>query len=202
MVLMRGLLIGLAGLVLAVALGLVVRALWLDPRAGGGRDGTVTGTALVGGPFELTDQDGKRVSDTQFRGKLMLVFFGYIFCPDVCPTTLLDVGQALEKLGKDAGQVQPIFITIDPERDTPAAMKDFLGNFDPRVIGLTGTPSEIQAAAKAYRVYYAKAAGKERDYLMDHSVFIYLMDRDGKYVTHFTNKQRADEIAAAIRKFL
>lgn len=202
MVLMRGLLIGLAALVLAVALGLVVRALWLDPRAGGGRDGSVTGTALVGGPFELTDQDGKRVSDTQFRGKLMLVFFGYIFCPDVCPTTLLDVGQALEKLGKDAGQVQPIFITIDPERDTPAAMKDFLGNFDPRVIGLTGTPSEIQAAAKAYRVYYAKAAGKERDYLMDHSVFIYLMDRDGKYVTHFTNKQRADEIAAAIRKFL
>jgi cytochrome oxidase Cu insertion factor (SCO1/SenC/PrrC family) len=200
--LIRALLIFMAGLVLAVALGLVVRALWLDPRGGGGRDASVTGTALVGGPFELTDQNGQRVKDTQFRGKLMAVFFGYIFCPDICPTTLLDVGQALDKLGKDGEQVQPIFITIDPERDTPAAMKDFLANFHPRVIGLTGTTAEIQAAAKAYRVFYAKAGGKERDYLMDHSVFIYLMDREGRYLTHFTNKMRSDEIAAAIRKFL
>ena len=117
---MRTLLVVLAGVTIAAALGLVGRALWLDPRAGGGREGSVTGTALVGGPFELTDQNGKRVKDTDFRGKLMVVFFGYIYCHDVCPTTLLDVTQAMDKLGKDAEKVQPIFVTIDPERDTPA----------------------------------------------------------------------------------
>ncbi len=200
--LIRMLLIATTGVVLAVALGLVGRALWLDPRSGGGREGSVTGTALVGGPFELTDQNGRRVKDSEFRGKLMLVFFGYIYCPDVCPTSLLDVSQALDMLGKDAGQVQPVFITVDPERDTPAAMKEFLSNFHPRMLGLTGTPAEIQAAAKAYRVYYAKAAGGERDYLMDHTALLYLMDREGRYLTHFTNKTRADEMAAAIRKFL
>ncbi len=194
-----------AAIAAAVALSavLVVRALWVDPRTGGGREATATGAALVGGPFELTDQDGRRISDRQFRGKLMLVYFGYTFCPDICPTTVLDMSRAMDLLGAAAEQVQPIFITVDPERDTPAELKKFLSNFHPRTIGLTGTPAEIQAAAKAYRVYYARAKGSsERDYLMDHMSIVYLMDREGRYLTHFTVKDHGEEMAAAIKKFL
>lgn len=192
----------LAGVAIALAIGLVGRALWLDPRGGGGRDGSVTGTALVGGPFTLTDQDGNRVTDAQFRGKLMLIYFGYLYCPDVCPTTLLDMTQAVEKLGQAGDAVQPIFITVDPQRDTPEEIKKFLGNFHPRFAGLTGSPAEIQAVAKAYRIYYAKATGGERDYLVDHSSLVFLMDRGGKYLTHFPHNTRPEAMAAAIKKFL
>jgi protein SCO1/2 len=202
-VLLRTAMVAAIGLAGVLAVGLVLRALWVDPRAGGGRDATATGAALIGGPFELTDQDGRRVSDGQFRGKLMLVYFGYAFCPDVCPTTLLDISRAMELLGPAAEHVQPLFVTVDPERDTPDALKAFLANFDPRIRGLTGTPAEIQAAAKAYRVYYARAKGSsERDYLMDHLSIVYLMDRRGKYLTHFTMKDHGEEMAAAIKKFL
>lgn len=200
--LIRTLLILTIGTAIALAIGLVGRALYIDPKAGGGREASATGAALIGGPFSLTDQDGKRVDEAQFRGKLMLVNFGYSFCPDVCPTTLLDMSQAMEALGKDADKVQPIFITIDPERDTPPEIKKFLGNFDPRLIGLTGTAAEIAAAAKAYRVFYAKAKGAERDYLMDHSALVYLMDRNGKYLTHFSANTRGPDMAQAIKKFL
>ncbi|MCC6467750.1 MAG: SCO family protein [Alphaproteobacteria bacterium] len=190
------------GVAIALAIGLVVRAITVDPKTGGGRDASVTGTSLVGGPFELTDQDGRRVSDQQFRGKLMLVYFGYTFCPDVCPTTLLDMSQAMDALGPAGDQVQPIFVTVDPERDTPEELKKFLANFHPRTLGLTGSPAEVQAAAKAYRVYYAKAKGAERDYLMDHTSIVYLMDRQGKYLTHFTSSIRGEQMAEAIKKFL
>jgi protein SCO1/2 len=200
--LMRTIMMVAVGVAIALAIGLVVRALSVDPKAGGGRDASVTGTSLVGGPFELTDQDGKRVSDGQFRGKLMLVYFGYTFCPDVCPTTLLDMTQAMDALGKAADQVQPIFVTVDPERDTPAELKKFLSNFHPRTIGLTGAGAEVQAAAKAYRVYYARAKGAERDYLMDHTSIVYLMDRQGKYLTHFSLNVRGEQMAEAIKKFL
>lgn len=201
--LLRTIMIVAFGAALALSLALVGRALWTDPKFGGGREATATGAALIGGPFELTDQDGRRVSDKQFRGKLMLVYFGYTFCPDICPTTMLDVSQAMEHLGKDADQVQPVFITVDPERDTPAELKKFLANFDPRAVALTGTTAEIQAVAKAYRIYYARAKGSsERDYLMDHMSIVYLMDRQGKYLTHFTMKDRGEQIAAAVKKFL
>lgn len=201
--LLRTIMIVAFGAALALSLALVGRALWTDHKFGGGREATATGAALIGGPFELTDQDGRRVSDKQFRGKLMLVYFGYTFCPDICPTTMLDVSQAMEHLGKDADQVQPVFITVDPERDTPAELKKFLANFDPRAVALTGTTAEIQAAAKAYRIYYARAKGSsERDYLMDHMSIVYLMDRQGKYLTHFTMKDRGEQIAAAVKKFL
>ncbi len=200
--LLRPVLMVLAGASIALALGLLGRALWTAPDAGGGRNASVTGTALIGGPFILTDQNGRRVGDTDFRGKLMLVYFGYTFCPDVCPTTLLDMSQAMDALGKDAGQVQPIFITVDPARDTADALKQYLVNFHPGMLGLTGTAQEIQAVAKSYRVYYANAAGKERDYLVDHTSIVYLMDRQGRYLTHFGPTVRGAPMAAAIRKFL
>jgi protein SCO1/2 len=198
----RPLMLVLAGVSVALALGLLARALWLNPEAGGGREGSVTGTSLVGGPFSLTDQNGRRVSDADFRGKLMLVYFGYTFCPDICPTALLDMTQALDALGRDGDKLQPIFITVDPARDTQAALKEYLVNFHPRMLGLTGAAQEIQAAAKSYRVYYANASGKERDYLMDHTSIVYLMDREGRYLTHFGPTIRGEQMAAAIRKFL
>ena len=187
-------------LILALGLGFI---LWhaSDGLPGLGRV-VSEGTPSIGGPFTLTDQDGKRVDEAQFRGKLMLVNFGYSFCPDVCPTALLDMSQAMEALGSDAEKVQPIFITVDPERDTPPEIKKFLSNFDPRLIGLTGSAQEIAAAAKAYRVFYARAKGAERDYLMDHSALIYLMDRNGKYLSHFSVNTRGPDMAQAIKKFL
>jgi len=200
--LIRSAMMVLAGVAIALALGLLGRALWLSPETGGGREASVTGTALVGGPFALTDQNGRPVSDADFRGKLMLVYFGYTFCPDVCPTELLDMSQAVDALGKDGDEVQPIFITVDPVRDTPEALKEFLVNFHPRMLGLTGSVEQVQAAAKAYRVYFAKATGAERDYLVDHTSIVYLMDRQGRYLTHFGANVRGDQMAAAIKKFL
>jgi cytochrome oxidase Cu insertion factor (SCO1/SenC/PrrC family) len=165
--------------------------------------GTSVGSALVGGPFTLTDQDGKSRSDADFRGKLMLIYFGYTYCPDVCPTTLATMTEALDKLGPQAAKVQPIFITIDPTRDTPEVLKRYMANFHPSLIGLTGSPAQIAAVAKAYRVYYAKADnGSGADYLMDHSGFIYLMGPDGKYITLLTPQSDAKEMAARIGKYI
>lgn len=200
--LIRSVMMVLAGVTIALTLGLVGRALWFAPETGGGREASVTGTSLVGGPFALVDQDGRPVGDADFRGKLMLVYFGYTFCPDVCPTELLDMSQAIDALGKDGDQVQPIFITVDPARDTPQVLKEYLVNFHPRMLGLTGGAEQVQAAAKAYRVYFAKAAGAERDYLVDHTSIVYLMDRQGRYLTHFGPNVRGDQMAAAIKKYL
>ncbi len=160
-----------------------------------------TGKALIGGPFSLTDQHGKRVTDKDFRGKYMLVDFGYTYCPDVCPTELQMITDAMGKLGAKAEDVVPIFITIDPQRDTVKQMADFISNFYPHMEGLTGTPEEIKEAAQAYRVYYAKADNSSGDdYLMDHSTFIYLMDPKGEYVTHFTYGITADQLAERVSK--
>jgi cytochrome oxidase Cu insertion factor (SCO1/SenC/PrrC family) len=159
-----------------------------------------TGTALVGGPFTLTDQTGKRVTEKDFLGSYMLVFFGYTYCPDVCPTELQVMSAALDSLGSKADRIQPIFITIDPQRDTPEVMKQYVANFYPRLIGLTGSPEEIATAAKAYRVYYSKVAGKSGadDYLMDHSSIVYLMDTKGTFLKHFTYTTDVAELAKAI----
>jgi len=157
-----------------------------------------TGKALVGGPFKLTDQHGKTVSDTDFRGKYMLVVFGYTFCPDVCPAELQVVTAALDALGPKAEQIQPVFITIDPERDTVDQLAVYAGNFHPRLALLTGSSTAIADVAKAYRVYYAKAEGSAaagRDYLMDHSSIIYLMGPDGQFVRHFTYTTDAAALA-------
>ncbi|HEV8391994.1 MAG TPA: SCO family protein [Dongiaceae bacterium] len=165
--------------------------------------GGVSGEALIGGPFELTDQNGNQVTDQTFKGKLTLVYFGFTFCPDACPTALGVMSATLDKLDVAADRVVPIFITVDPDRDTVPVMKDYVSNFHPRMVGLTGTKQQIAQVAKAYRVFYQKAAGTAPDeYLMDHTLLIYLMDGDGKYITHFGPDATPDQIAEEIRKYL
>jgi protein SCO1/2 len=161
----------------------------------------------VGGPFTLAAAKGRSVSDQEFRGKWLLVYFGYTHCPDVCPTTLLEIGQALQQLGPLAANVQPIFITIDPERDTPEAVSAYLEAFDRRIIGLSGTPAEIANVAKEYRVYYKKqerSGMKTEDYLMEHSAFVYVMGPTGAYVTLFSPRQGQgpDQMALRLRDFI
>jgi protein SCO1/2 len=146
------------------------------------------GRALVGGPFSLTDHTGKRVTDEDFRGHTLIVMFGFTFCPDVCPTELQLVSAALDKLGPKGKNVVPLFITVDPQRDTPAQLAMYVKSFHPRLIGLTGTPEEIEAVAKEYRVYFKKVPDPKSTagYTMDHSALISVMGPDGSYEAHFT----------------
>lgn len=163
---------------------------------------TSVGKATVGGPFSLIDQHGTRVTDKDFRGRLMLVYFGFTFCPDVCPTSLQAMAAAIDMLGTRASEVVPIFITVDPERDTPKALEPYVANFYPRLVGLTGSAAEIEAVARLYRVYFKKVKDEASSapYTIDHTSIIYLMDRDGRFVTHFTHTTKPDTIAAAIAK--
>ena len=165
---------------------------------------TVSGKALVGGPFSLTDSSGKRVTDKDFRGRDMLVFFGFTSCPDICPASLQLMSTVLDKLGPKADRITPIFITIDPERDTAPKLDEYVKHFSPRIVGLTGTPEEIATAAKAYRVYYNKVPNKTvpGNYTMDHTGIIYLMDANGDYVTHFTPATPVDDMTAKLAKLL
>jgi protein SCO1/2 len=143
-------------------------------------------TGTIGGPFTLTNQDGKTVRDTDFRGKYLLVYFGYTYCPDLCPTGLESIAHSLDELGADAKKVQPLFITVDPARDTPAKLKEYVASFSSGIVALTGTPEQIASVAKAYQVYYAKGENvDDGQYLMDHSTLIYLMDPSGAFVTTF-----------------
>lgn len=194
--LQRGLLIVAALAAFGVA-GLVAMQ-WLMPH-GGEQPGS--GQVSIGGPFTLTDQDGRTVSDKDFAGKLMLVYFGFTNCPDICPTGLQTIAIAMDSLGGDAARVQPILISVDPERDTPAVMKDYVQAFHERLIGLTGTPEQIAKVAREYRVYYQKVPLKESSlgYSVDHSGFIYLMDGQGRYLTHFRHDVAPDEMAKRIR---
>ncbi len=163
-----------------------------------------TSNVTIGGPFTLSAPDGKTVTDQTFRGKWLLVYFGYTFCPSSCPTTLLEIATALEALGADAAKVQPLFITIDPQRDTPDVMRQYTQSFDPRIIGLIGTPQQLAAVAHEYGAYYVRhntGPGAE-DYVMDHSTYLYLMDPGGKYVRAFDSTASAEGIADALRKVL
>jgi cytochrome oxidase Cu insertion factor (SCO1/SenC/PrrC family) len=171
----------------------------LAAEAGGG-----SGQALITSEFSLVDDTGKAVTEKDFAGKWQLVFFGFTYCPDVCPTTLTTVSTVMEELGDDADQVVPLFVTVDPERDTPAVLADYLANFDERIVGLTGSPEQIKAAAKAFRVYYAKVEQDDLPggYTMDHSAFLYLMDPEGAYATHFSHQADVTEMAGAIREFI
>lgn len=195
----------LAAIGLAVGFG-GVAARYLVPMPGEPAPGTVPESARieVGGPFALVAHDGATVTEQTFRGDFLLVFFGYTFCPDVCPTTLAEVSRTLDLLGADAARVQPLFISIDPARDAPQALAEYVGHFHPRILGLTGTTEQVAAAAKAYRVYYAKAPGEADDdsYLMDHSALVYLMASDGGYATAFSHQTPPEEMAAAIRGYL
>lgn len=155
----------------------------------------------VGGPFALTDQNGQTVTDASLRGQPYLLFFGFTHCPDICPSTLYEVSQMLEALGKDA-KARAVFISVDPERDTQSVMKDYLGSFDPRILGLTGTPEQIAAVAKAFRVYAKKVAQKDGEYTMDHTAMVYLMDSKGRFVGGFNLKRPPAEAAAEFRKYM
>ena len=181
---------------LALCLGVIVLA--------GGRGGVTGGikTAAIGGPFRLIDQNGEPFSDTDLRGKSFLVFFGFTHCPDVCPTTLFDISEIMRNLGKDADRTAAVFITVDPERDTPAALKEYLSSFDPHVRGLSGDLADIAAVAKAYRVYYRKVPLEGGDYTMDHTAIVYLMDKEGQFVSPFNMRRTADVAAAELRKHL
>jgi protein SCO1/2 len=157
------------------------------------------GTASIGGDFTLVDQNGKTRRAEDFRGKLMLIYFGYTYCPDVCPTELQTMGDALDLLGNKQDAVQPIFVTIDPERDTSEQLRLYAESFHPRLVALTGSKEQVAAAARAYKVYYAKRPQEGGDYLMDHSSFVFLMGRDGKYLTHFGPGTTPEQMAAVIR---
>jgi len=157
----------------------------------------------VGGPFALIDHTGKPRTDVDFRGKLMLVYFGFTYCPDVCPTDLQNIGLALDQLGAAGEKVQPLFITVDPERDTPAHLAEYVLMFHARLIGLTGEAAAIRAAADAYKVYYAKVPNERGDdYTVDHTAFIYLMGADGKYLGFFPPGTPPDRLAETIRRYV
>ncbi|GMP11556.1 MULTISPECIES: SCO family protein [Bradyrhizobium] len=158
--------------------------------------------AAIGGPFQLTDQNGKAITDKSLKGKPTLIFFGYTHCPDVCPTSLFEISEVLRALGKDADKVNAVFISVDPERDTPATMKEYLSSFDPHLEGLSGDPAETAKVITSYRVYAKKVPTKDGDYTMDHTALIYLMDRDGRFVSPFNLKRTPDEAAADLKKYL
>ncbi|HUL87291.1 MAG TPA: SCO family protein [Pseudolabrys sp.] len=158
--------------------------------------------SAIGGPFKLIDQNGNQITDADIKGRPFLVFFGYTHCPDVCPTTLFDVSEMMRALGKDAERTGALFITVDPERDTPAVMKDYLSSFDPHLRGATGDRAAIDAAEKAYRVYAKKVPTENGDYTMDHTALVYLMDKQGHFVAPFSLKRRPEESAADLRRYL
>lgn len=186
-----------AGVAAAIAIALSAGLLWTAIDAPTGSHGT----ALVGGPFSLTDQDGRTVTAGSLKGEPFLVFFGYTHCPDVCPTTLSDMTQVLQALGT-AKPAHALFITVDPERDTPAVLKDYLSSFDPRITGLTGTPEAITAVEKAYRVYAKKGPSENGGYAMDHTSLVYLMDKDGQFAKAFNLQQPPQKAAAEFSAFM
>jgi protein SCO1/2 len=179
---------------------LVAFALFMRELAARAAASTVT----IGGPFTLSTLDGTTVSDQTYRGKWLLVYFGYTSCPSSCPTTLLAVSMVLKELGPDAAQVRPLFITVDPERDTPKVMQQYIETFDPRIVGLTGTRQQIAAAAHEYGAYYVRHStgpGPD-DYVMDHSTYLYLMDPRGKFVRAFDPDTSSDHITDALHALI
>jgi protein SCO1/2 len=160
------------------------------------------GAAIPGGPFALTDHLGKPVSSGDFAGGLLLIVFGYTYCPDVCPTTLLGVASALDLLGEQAARIQPLFVTIDPMRDTPEVLAAYVAAFHPRLVGLTGSAAQIKRMAGDYRVYYARVGPEDGDYFMDHSAFIYLVGADGRPLAYFPHDLAPEDLAARVRAFL
>ncbi len=160
------------------------------------------GVALIGGDFTLINQDGVAVSNKDFRGKVMMVFFGFTHCPDMCPTTASSFTKILESLGNKANSIAPIFISVDPERDTSAVLKEYLSNFDKRIIGLTGTKEQIKTVASVYKAYFAQSKTAEGDESVDHSGFIYIMDKNGAYVQHFPYDASVQDITSSISGLL
>jgi protein SCO1 len=162
----------------------------------------VTAPAAIGGPFQLTDQGGATFTEKDLQGRPTLIFFGFTHCPDVCPTSLFEISEVLRAMGKDADRVNALFISVDPERDTAAAMKDYLSSFDPHLKGLTGDAASVQKVITEYRVYAKKVPLKDGDYTMDHTALIYLMDRDGKFVAPFNLNRKPEEAASDLKRYL
>lgn len=193
-------LLALMGIIVVAFIVIGVRlVIWTGQTTSDGK-----AAPAIGGPFTLTDQNGKTVSDRDFRNRYMLIFFGYTYCPDVCPTTLSTVSGALDKLGPNfTKKIVPIFVTIDPERDNAAVMKSYVEAFNPNIQGLTGTPEQIAVVAKEFKVYAAKVKGDSPDsYTVDHSAILYLMGPDGRFVAHFTHGISVDDLVAGLKKHI
>jgi protein SCO1/2 len=176
-----------------------------EPRAQAARlmNELMSGKAAVGTPFTLTNPQGKHISLSDFRGKLVLLYFGYTSCPDVCPTDLLAMAQTVKSLGKQGDQVQPVFITLDPARDTRAVLRGYAAAFHPRLVALTGSADDIRRIATAYKVFYEKVRIERADtYLIDHSAFTFLLDRNGKYVLFFPPGTTPERMAVMVREQL
>ena len=158
----------------------------------------------ISGQFSLIDHRGKSVTEEDYNGKWRLVFFGFTYCPDVCPTTLSTVGEVLQELGPLASEIYPLFITVDPERDTPEVMADYVANFDPRIIGLTGSPKQLEKATESYRVYYAKVpdANEADGYTMDHTAYLYLMNRQGDFETVLRHEEKPEIVVTKLKEVL
>ncbi|WP_257167201.1 SCO family protein [Bradyrhizobium sp. SRS-191] len=180
------LVIGLAGMFLVMG--------------GGGRN--IAAPAAIGGPFQLTDQSGAVVTEKSLEGRPSLIFFGFTHCPDVCPTSLFEISEVLRAMGTDADRVNAYFVSVDPERDNPATMKDYLSSFDPHLKGLTGDPEVLAKVLTEYRVYAKKVPLKDGDYTMDHTALVYLMDRNGRFVAPFNLKRTPEEAASDLKKYL
>jgi protein SCO1 len=180
----------------SLAVGLVLM-LW---AMGGLKNATAP--AAIGGPFQLTDQAGRTVTEKNMQGRPTLVFFGFTHCPDICPTSLFEISEVLRAMGKDADRINAYFISVDPERDTTEAMKVYLSSFDSHLEGLTGNPEQIAKVISAYRVYARKVPLKEGDYTMDHTALIYLMDRDGRFISPFNLKRPPEQAAADLKRYL
>ena len=188
---------------IALAAGLTwMRLNAADTPAGATRVGGEVGVAAgvtIGGPYELTAHDGSRMGSEDFQGEFQLIYFGFTYCPDVCPTELASVANALDRMGEKAARVRPLFITVDPERDDPATMAEYVRHFHPRLVGLTGSPDEIGAVLKSFRVFARKVESQtSNQYVMDHSTFLYLMGPDGEFVTMFRYGTDPEEMARAI----
>jgi protein SCO1/2 len=162
---------------------------------------TVPPPAAIGGPFRLVDQNGAVVTQDVLKGKPSLMFFGFTHCPDVCPTALFDMSQVYKALGRDGDKVAAFFVTVDPERDTPDILKEYLSSFDPRLRGLTGDPDSIAAMEKAYRVYSKKVPLDGGGYTMDHTALVYLMDKQGRFVAPFNLKRKPEDAAAELKRY-
>ena len=175
-----------------IALGAAL-TLFLAPRGARG--------SAIGGPFALSAPDGRIVTGKDMEGHPYLVFFGYTHCPDICPATLSDMTALYKELGPDAAKVNALFVSVDPERDTPAVMKDYMSSFDPHILGLTGTPDEIRAIERAFRVYAKKVPDKDGSYTMDHIAITYLMDRNGRFIGAFNFDRPAKESAAELQRY-
>jgi protein SCO1 len=181
-----------AGLMLCFAVILILAG---PPAGSGGMQ------ASIGGPFRLTDQDGRTITERDFAGKPFLVFFGFTHCPDVCPTTLFDASEVMRALGSDADKTAALFVSVHPERDTPAVLKDYLSSFAPHVRGATSDAAGVTAITKTFRVYYKKVATQGDDYTMDHTALVYLMDKNGRFVAPFNLKRPPEVAAADLRRY-